>query len=1461
MSEGKQYLSAGQRQQQDSSRQHRLLPALKPGYFQPDEYSFEDLLQLAHKMAAQLNFYDLKGHQAGHWNTLFDSSEAAVVAAMLSVNPACEKKQLQHHLQHDLPRALDQVLSRYLQLDTWLTQLFQVHNGRADSLRLTLTSVIETQLARPLVTLIQIIQTMPESTLSPEEKSIRLSRLEALDNTWGIQVEQGRLTFRQTALQTVTESGQDTLPADDPSAGESSAHSGSQICETIQLCSASALNGIEYLQSECRDHLDQWLNHADQPPALGLFLAFLKLMGKVQLRLNQFTERHLDFYYRDLLQFTALPATPDTVWLKLSRDMSSGRSSGTAPAITVSQGFPLSCGQDEQLNDVVYHTDESLVVTDARVAQVRSLFLKRDGLISPERELHYVTGIQGELMWPVPDAPTENMTAGGTSAQTEPEENADKPGSRGMGGVTRQGIRVLGETPDSHGNRVDTPVGIAFSDPVLLLKEGRRRVSIRVSLGELRQSRIQQLLYMVREASSEQQQKGLSDLFSELLSTETDLTSALVANTALSAHQLGEALSRYLSDDDLKQLLAADVHIVSSLLYKYLLLAMAELLSGYAASLTEDSAIETLFFRLMGRLFCRHTLSTGHWLTGDEIERIKVLSDTLLNEKSASRIRRLLNKTPQAVFYELYKDLFNIRISGDDGWFLVPDYRIHPLQASAEGHYGFRLEFTLSQSAPAVVACGPTIHGDIWTNPEPAIRLEIRPEAAFFPYSVFRSFALTQLDIETHTEKLTDIQIYNRDGQSDPAQPFTPFGAQPGPQSWCVLGNYEMARKQLTQVRLRVHWADLPDRSDGFTEYYQDYETEYRSDSFRIALEALKDGNWSDTGPEKGYTMFRTVPGSGRLAPVSEYVADLKGRSGSIRHTLTPEQFNYSVRSRDGLFRLILTAPGTAFGHQEYAPLLSQRLMENARIKKPKALPVLPYTPTISQISLGYSAHSRITPGGKQLRDDVRIIHLHPFGHEQVWPAVREQNLYQPVCFFPRYAGDGNLFIGLEGSELRGRMNLFFRMDDSTRLSAPQSVDAPSWYFLNGNQWQRLDDLYVIADSTQGFMTSGIITLDLPAGLDKSHTVMPDGLFWLRVSTAKALSHPGNCLTVATHVVPATRVLNASTTLPDDASVQQMALQGEWQPLRSLRGLGSVAAMAYRAGNSHTEQPLEFRQRVSERLRHKGRAVTPWDYERLVLEHFPEIDRVRCFSGARFDQKGDFPGHLLIIVRKKVTECSHSACGQYRVSARLLNQIRAFLQSVSSPFVRIDVRNPEYERVQVRCTVTFNPGEHHGLALRRLNQALCDYLCPWHEQGMNQGFGWQPEIRQIEAFISRQSYVCFVTDFSVLQICQDDLRQNLWQLKDSAQLTEAERSAALITGPEEAEYSISGGAEHSIPGDAEQSRPEDEAEQVLRTRHPWHLLMPVARHYLIEQSEPVAITACKTGVGELEVGDNFIVSQ
>ena len=234
--------------------------------------------------------------------------------------------------------------------------------------------------------------------------------------------------------------------------------------------------------------------------------------------------------------------------------------------------------------------------------------------------------------------------------------------------------------------------------------------------------------------------------------------------------------------------------------------------------------------------------------------------------------------------------------------------------------------------------------------------------------------------------------------------------------------------------------------------------------------------------------------------------------------------------------------------------------------------------------------------------------------------------------------------------------------------------------------------------------------------------------------------------------------------------------------------------------------------------------MAPWDYERLILEHFPELFKVKCFANMVADPEPENrlrPGHILIVVIPDPKE-HPSVHLKPTVNGLVLREIKEFVQRRASPFVSIEVRNPTYEQIQVRCTVKFREGEGQGYYLNALDLALSDYISPWSTTvGYYAEFGWSIWRYDIESYIRSLDYVEMVTNYSMLHIA-DDGRGYLY-LND----TEKEPQGTIE----------------------------------IRPLYPWSIAVPVRRHFIetTDQLEPIQPEI--TGVDELEIGSTFIITR
>jgi len=187
-------------------------------------------------------------------------------------------------------------------------------------------------------------------------------------------------------------------------------------------------------------------------------------------------------------------------------------------------------------------------------------------------------------------------------------------------------------------------------------------------------------------------------------------------------------------------------------------------------------------------------------------------------------------------------------------------------------------------------------------------------------------------------------------------------------------------------------------------------------------------------------------------------------------------------------------------------------------------------------------------------------------------------------------------------------------------------------------------------------------------------------------------------------------------------------------------------------GGDPRERDEAFRTRVSERLRHKDRCVTPWDYERIVLQGFPQVHRVKCIPHARPDAWAS-PGDVLLVVVPDLRRRNGVDRLRPRVEADTISRIRALVQARAGMQVRVHVSNPRYQPVRLRFAVRFAPGRDVNQSLRELQDDLIRLLSPWVADGAREiTFGGALYRSALLYQVERLAYVDYVRDFQLLTL-------------------------------------------------------------------------------------------------------------
>lgn len=392
--------------------------------------------------------------------------------------------------------------------------------------------------------------------------------------------------------------------------------------------------------------------------------------------------------------------------------------------------------------------------------------------------------------------------------------------------------------------------------------------------------------------------------------------------------------------------------------------------------------------------------------------------------------------------------------------------------------------------------------------------------------------------------------------------------------------------------------------------------------------------------------------------------------------------------------------------------------------------PKEPYLPKIMEMEIHYQ--TRATPVETYLE-------LHPFG----WRKGGDRLL-------PESAFEGELYLGFKDVGPPSKLSLLFRCLEGTTNPLKNPADL-TFSYLRGNEWLDFDPEDV-ADSSYALSSTGIVALPVPADADTQHDLLAADLYWIRVAAQQDTDAVSHLLEILPNATTASRVLDSKSPVYPQAPLAETTISKLRESVTEVKEIIQPDA-------SYNGRPAErdetYYRRVAERLRHKDRAVSMWDYEHLVLEQFPEIYKVKCLNHTRLerDEANNIvadnevrPGHVLVVPLPYVRATSDQRRPYAR--KRTLLEIRDYLKNKISPFVRLEVQNPKVEEVQMKFGVAFTEEiDDVGFYLGLLNQDIVRFLTPWmFEQGREVEFGGSWAKSTVIAFVEGLDYVDYLKD-------------------------------------------------------------------------------------------------------------------
>ncbi len=774
----------------------------------------------------------------------------------------------------------------------------------------------------------------------------------------------------------------------------------------------------------------------------------------------------------------------------------------------------------------------------------------------------------------------------------------------------------------------------------------------------------------------------------------------------------------------------------------------------------------------------------------DADEPLNTLEETfynrVFNQVDSTRNFKLY-LSGQKEWIEVDPNTITIRAVGDGDW--LYDYSMN-IEDCINIMNKLEIKFSISKAKPPIVPFNSLEYKDEYYDTDfPVLKVILNDNKQPFSYSFLQNLTLQDVELKVKVDQIRNYNIYDNAYNRQSGRNIFPFGSYPGRNARCYIGVPEMFKKNVTNASFKFMWADMPDTVKEFKNRYSAYKDPVHPSDVQIRFGAISDYEVVTNYDESlVFPFFPSTEGDREIhdeTDITESEFELSQYAfDNLDIYADPFLENDNIldeNTKTGYFVLEIIEPRNAFSHNVFQNEVQEAANRNImNPKDQKKFPGEPVTPFARNLNISYEAKAsfNVTFGDRQLPEEY--FYIHPFGVEKTYYDGSPDK----DALLPQYEADGYLYIGLSNINAPETLSLYFELSSKkTKIQNANTIPTTEWHYLANNNWYLLDESKVLFDSTEGFTKSGIVRLQIPAKINNHNDIMEYDLFWISASLSGNTELVCHVIDVQPHAVQANWVI-------EDEIVERLR-----EPLppftinavqNSIPQITSVRQGFESFGGVPAENMNEFFARISERIRHKGRGVTHWDLERIVMEKFHEVQQVKVISYlsnpleenhvetvAQYvnleKSKDDYTGvqhkeGIKIVVVPKKKNYFKNLTPKFS-----LNQLINFenqLSSIISPFTSVKMVNPQYEYVRIICNVKFVENMNNGQTLERLNTEINNYIAPWiFEEEKPITIGGTINENVIQNFIKGIPYVKFLTKFSIIHIIEED---GLYKLHDTA---------------------------------------------------------------------------------------------
>lgn len=1134
-------------------------------------------------------------------------------------------------------------------------------------------------------------------------------------------------------------------------------------------------------------------------PHLALFVTFLKLLGTVQQQMNGMSKRHLDYFYRQVLGLSERKPVPDVVnvIINLADDVQDYQ---------LEKGMLLSAGRDSLGQELIYKIDADTMINRSQIEEIRNVYT--DQKVTGLREIREANGTepdaglmavmqmalgQPEPMDPLP--PYKNKAASLTLLKTD-------LGKNDAAAITYIQEQLMLKTEDfSLIMSLDDESDDENWDDAYKLLEKAYQDKVTANR--------QQLLEAIHKADAT---KGFLNMFKYALGSPKpnddlpfyeneavdttrlqliyeELTGKDAAASAdalayvngslfMSKPHYEKCLETYIISQDKKR--TVDWKLVYSLI---------EMAQSDKQDFLPGLPQQTDYLNIYTIKDARQTAFTAPGEEGESSVRFKTFGKQrsfVPNDQISPAFIGLAVASPQLLLEEGLRTItmavvfdnpsegttlkklqqlaapFAFYLSGSDSWIkAVPTSMVFSEQPISQGQpkptirLDVKLELSANEkpvTAPVAMEALPLISSDL---PLLCILLNNQevPQNTTIPYGLLKDLTVRSMSVGITVSEIKKLNLQNDFSALSYKKPFEPFGTEPAIGDSLYMTHPELCTKQLDTFSLRFEWMNPP---SSLPTYYAAYKTLSALTPVLTSEPALITAN---TDFKVKLSLFDKQTGivlddlslfdatdaktANTVKVELKKVLSTKVPTFVLEQRIPDEEPPQEIQDAERYWRLELNSPG--FQDAYYSQLLTRQALLDSKDPNKSLVLNPPFVPKLKSLTAGYTTSFAIDLADTNNNStDNRLYHLHPFGYNEL-PVKADTSALN--LLLPDYFDEGELYLGLSGLEAPQSISILFQMAEG---SADPDIEQPviTWEYLSNNQWKIFPQGSFSKDTTNGLIDTGLMVINIPANATTGDTLLGPQQTWIRASVKN------NCMAIADTV--SIRTQSAQAVFVDNHNAEEhlltlLAPDSIKAPVDPVPEIKNIQQPYTSSKGKPAEQDIYFYNRVSERLRHKNRAVTMWDYERLVLDRFPEIHKVKCVPG-EFMIGSESYGNVDLIVIPDILGKLPFNPFQPKVPSDSIWHIQRYIDHRKPAYANVKVKNASFLQVKARFAVKFKDTSNMGYYTHELNESLKRYLSPWaYDEGADIVLGGKIYANMIVNFLAEQPYVDYVAGMKLFQ--------------------------------------------------------------------------------------------------------------